>query len=72
MPKKLLEFLNGQPRSLHMDHAVTVRAKQRKVFKPGFATEYKGVDRFDVVRFDEAGTPWTVGRFKIERARFAF
>jgi len=55
-----------------MDHAVTVRAKQRKVFKPGFATEYKGVDRFDVVRFDEAGTPWTVGRFKIERARFAF
>jgi hypothetical protein len=48
--KKLLEFLNGQPRSLHMDHAVTVRAKQRKVFEPSFATGHKSVDRLDVVR----------------------
>jgi hypothetical protein len=72
MMKKVLQLLNGQPRSLHMDHAVTVRAKQRKVFKPGFATRHKRVDRFDVMRFDETRTPRTIGCFEIERTCFAF
>jgi hypothetical protein len=53
VPEKLLEFLNAQPRSLHMHHAVTIRVKQDKVFESGFTTGHKCMHRFDVMGFDE-------------------
>jgi len=54
-----------------MHHAVTVRAKQHEVFQPRFATRHEGMDRFDVMRFDEAGTAWTISSLKVKGACFA-